>query len=346
MYAGMIDYVADLVRWWAWEARGLVSGPRDGLTRGSSALLRLSRAGAAIETRDGAVRQVAPEETGEALRQDFGTRRALQVDLLVEPDRHLLRSLSPLRLPRSRMRAMAELDRAAATPFRAEDCLLVLPRPRADDPESLYALLRRDHLDPLLDSLKAARITLGGLALATPRGRLAADGPSRAALGPTPRAMRAGRAGLGAAAALALVGLLVLAGALAWRQERALTVLDREIVRAESEAAEVRADLAARQAEIARLAALRGAKSGAVPLVQVLEELALILPDGTWLDSIDIDTGGVVLSGTSQAAAGLIPRLEASPLFREPTFTQPVLRDVEERGERFTIALETGQADG
>ncbi len=346
MHAGVINYGADLARWWSWEVRGCLSANREDAPWGSSTLLRLSRAGVTIERPDSAVQRVAPEETGRALREQLGARRSLRVDLLIEPDRYLLRSLSPLRLPRSRMRAMAELDRAASTPFRAGDCLLVLPRPRMEDPESFYALLRRDHLDPLLDSLEAARITLGDLVLATPGGLLIADGPSRAALGRHPPTRRLGRIGLSAAAAVALAGLILLAGTLAWRQERALSLLSHEIAVAETEAAEVRAGLAARQGQIARLAALRSAKSGAVPLMQVLEELARILPDGTWLDSIDIDAGSIVLSGTSLTAAGLIPPLEASPLFREPTFTQPVLRTMGASGERFTISLQTEQADG
>ncbi|SFH20395.1 Tfp pilus assembly protein PilN [Palleronia marisminoris] len=241
---------------------------------------------------------------------------------------------------------MARLDFATATPFRMDECILVKPSYRVDDPESIYAILRRDHVAPLVESLASARIALCGLALATPRGLVRADGPSLAALGNRPRRERLLRGGARMAAVLALIGLLGLGATWAWRQEQALAALDREIARAEIEAAQVRADMHARAEEIVRIAAVRGAKSGALPLVRVLEELALTLPDGTWLNRVDVDESTVLLTGTSTTAAGLIPLLEASPVFGEATFTQPVLRTSGEAGERFTIALQAESADG
>ena len=345
MFARMTDYVTDLIRWWWWEASGLRAAAPPPLGRDAAALLRLSRAGVTIETSDGAVMQASPDQAGARLRSAAGSRRSLRVDLLVEADRHLLRTLSPLRLPRSRHRSMAVLD-GAATPFHADECHLVLPRLRPDDPESFYALIRRDQLDPLLQGLGAARIALRRVALATPGGPVAVDGPSRRALGPAPRAERWRRAGLKGAVAVALAGTVALAGAYAWRQERALAALTRQISAAEESAVVVRANLAERQARLTRLAALRQAKSGTLPPIQVLEELARLLPDDTWVDSIEIDPDAVVLSGTSQAAAELIPRLESSPLFTASTFTQPVLRDADAGGERFTIALATETVGG
>lgn len=341
MRGGLSEFGADLVRWWAWET-GL-SGA--GAVRGAAARLHLSREGVLVEPRTGEARRAAPSEAGAALRDMLGSRRPARVELVVAADRHLLRRLSPLRLPRSRVLAMARLDRAQATPFGAEDCHLVLPLPRAEDPGSLYALLRRDQLDPLLEGLRAARLSLAALVLETPEGRLRVDGPSLRALDPPRGPARALRAGRRAAALVALAGLLALPATIAWRQEAALAAIEGDLALAEEQAGRVRADMRARQERIGRLAALRDARSGAVPLVRVLEELAGTLPDGTWLDRVDLEGGRIVLSGISADAAGLIPRLAAAPLFRDPVFVQPVVREAG-RGERFAIALETGSADG
>ncbi len=346
MVTGVIDYVADIGRWWSWELSSLVSRRRSVAAAGARPLLRVSRAGVSIETQRRPPEVVKPAEIGAALRRLPRRLRSPVVDVVVEPDRHLQRKLSPLRLPRSRMRAMARIDCAGATPLREEDCILVLPEYRRDHAASVYFLLRRDQFEPIRASLAAARIEIGRLAMATPDGVFVADAPSLAALRRPARMRRMAHRLFWGAVAASIFGLIALGGVTAWQQNRALDALGVEIAAAEAEASKVRADMRARTEEIGRIASVREAKSQAVPLVRILEELALALPDGTWLTRIDVDDGTVTLTGQTSGAARLIPLLEDSDLFRAPTFTQPVLRDAGSLDERFTITLETASADG
>jgi hypothetical protein len=66
----------------------------------------------------------------------------------------------------------------------------------------------------------------------------------------------------------------------------------------------------------------------------------------TWLTDLDLRDDTVTFGGVSQGASALIPLLERSPLFRTPSFSQPVVR-AEEGGERFTITMQVEEpADG
>ncbi len=70
----------------------------------------------------------------------------------------------------------------------------------------------------------------------------------------------------------------------------------------------------------------------------ILLELSRILPKNTWVSRITIQPGKVEIKGLSASASGLIPKLEASSLFRQVTFKGSVIK----RGnkENFTIQLE------
>jgi general secretion pathway protein L len=316
------------------------------------AVLRLSRDGVRIERPGAGGEAVAiaavPGEAGPQVRAAVaGPRRGrLRVDLVIEPDRYLMRPLSRLRLPRSRMRAMARLDCSSATPFKAEDCFLILPQYREEEAASSYYIVRRAHLEPLLESLRRARIDICGVALAGAGGLVVPDRESIGGVRRPPPMEALARRLTRWGAVTAAAGLLAVVGVQHWRHAAALDALDAEIAVAEREAAAVQEVINERYRQIARIAAARSAKSEAVPLVRVLEELARTLPDETWLTEVDFEETAVTFTGISSAAAALIPSLEASPLFRSPTFSQPVVREAGQPGERFTITMETEVAGG
>jgi general secretion pathway protein L len=346
-----IDFVEDWYCWWRWEIGKIASGRRSGDSAGVVAVLRLGRDGVRIE-RPGSGGEAAsavtnPDEAGAAVRAlAAGARRRLRVDLLIEPDRYLMRPLSRLRLPRSRMRAMARLDCSSSTPFRAEDCFLIIPQYREENAASSYYIVRKAHLEALLEGLRRARITLRDVALLGADGLILPDQESAAAIRRPPPLEALMRSATRWGAATAAAGLLAVVGVMHWRYAAALGTLDRQIVEAERDAEVVQGIINERYRQIARIAAARSAKSEAVPLVRVLEELARTLPDATWLTEVEFGETTVTFTGISDSAAALIPSLEASPLFRAPTFSQPVVRDAGQDGERFTITMETEAADG
>jgi general secretion pathway protein L len=94
-----------------------------------------------------------------------------------------------------------------------------------------------------------------------------------------------------------------------------------------------------------RRALFAQAKSGP-STVELMEELARIIPDGTWMHRLDVKDGEVQFQGLSDAASALIGVVESSPMFREARFGSPITRDARSGKERFHISakLETGRA--
>lgn len=336
----LLEYASDLYDWWRWEIAGLLPRrQRDDGTQ-ASATLRIGRHGVEVSARGRDPLLVDdPDAVGAAVRGVAGGSGWLDADLLIEPDRYLRRPLSPLRLPRSRAVAMSRLDYAAATPFRADEAFLFIPRYDEAVPETAYCIVRRRHLEPVLDSLRRARVEVRRLGFVEADRIAWPDARSAAEAARPPARERVLRAAGRWAAVTAAAGLLVAFGAAHWRYAVASRALDREIAAAETKASAVRSIAQEREQRISRIAAARSAKSEAVPLTRVLEEMARAIPDTTWLTDIDFRGTSVSFTGVSESAADLIPVLEASPLFRTPTFTQPVVR-AEEGGERFTITME------
>ena len=352
---GLVDYTADLYCWWTWEMAQTPLLRRFSGAPAAAATLRLGRSGVQIERAgNGRVVEdaVEPAKAGSRVKAlaAAGALPRGAVDIVIEGDRHLQRRLSRLRLPRSRMRRMARLDYDAATPFRPGECVLIMPEYRESRPETSYFIVRRSHLDPLLDGLRRAGILVRRVLCAgdgAEDGNLAvADRASVAAIYRAPFTARVGRIATRAAAATAALTLIALPAMAHWRYSAAIAAVSAEVAAAEREAEVVRRSIEERDRQIAKIAAARRAKSEAVPLVQVMEELARTLPDSTWLTDVEFQEGTVTFSGLSNAAAELIPSLDAAPLFMAPTFSLPVVRDGEQGVERFTITMRTEATGG
>jgi general secretion pathway protein L len=338
------DYVGDLVAWWRWEATGRTR--RRGEPADASAVVRLGRAGYEVIV-PGADPVLLPDAgaIGPTIRALAG-RGGLDAAILVEPDRHLRRPLSPVRLPRSRAVAMSRLDFAAGTPFTADEAVLLVPEYDEAVPESAYHIVRRRHIEPAVESLRRASIAVTRLGLVGADRIVTPDRESLAAAVPPSRRDAWLRRAVRWAAVAAAAGLVAAFGAAHWRYATALDAVDAEIAVLQEQAAAVQRIADERDRRISRIAAARRAKSESVPLVRILEEMARTIPDDTWLTDLDLRDDTVTFGGVSQGASALIPLLERSPLFRTPSFSQPVVR-AEEGGERFTITMQVEEpADG
>jgi general secretion pathway protein L len=72
-------------------------------------------------------------------------------------------------------------------------------------------------------------------------------------------------------------------------------------------------------------------------LMAVLDELATILPDGTWVAELRLEGSKLMLVGYSASASALIAVIEESDLFSGADFASPVMPDPALRAERFHL---------
>jgi Tfp pilus assembly protein PilN len=124
------------------------------------------------------------------------------------------------------------------------------------------------------------------------------------------------------------------------KERRALAALEHNITRlapqvqnAERLAAEL--DRARRE-----LATLRGFEEQGLHPLAVLRELTDTMPADAWLTSLSVDKNGLELGGFANAAAQLIPLLEASPALERVEFTSPVTKGRDREQFRLRAAWE------
>lgn len=347
------DSLSDVAHWWRWESRALFGGRAPDGAAGCDVVLRLGRDGVRVESGRADAPAFEPPLVGETgavggtVRELVGRWRARpSVALLVEPDRYLKRRLAAMRLPRSRLAAMARLDVQSQTPFEPDALFLIFPDYDAAVSESAYYAVKKAFLAPLLDDLRQAGLTPAFLGLVEGARVVAADAASRRRVVGRPLAHRAARRLVAASALAAVVGLASLVGLAHWRYASAGQQLDAALAEAQREVAELRGLIAARDRKIAQIGAVRQEKQAAVPVVSILEEMSRAIPDSTWLTEVTVNGDRVSFAGFSASAATLIPLLEASPLFSQPSFMEPVVRAGDQQGERFSISMQVEAAGG
>ncbi|WP_240097419.1 PilN domain-containing protein [Thermomonas flagellata] len=89
---------------------------------------------------------------------------------------------------------------------------------------------------------------------------------------------------------------------------------------------------------------LQARRNARPPAVEVLEELARRLPDGTFLEKLTIDNDQLTLIGLSNQAPALVGRLEGARLWRAPALSGTLQQDPRTRSDRFTLVAQLGDA--
>lgn len=84
---------------------------------------------------------------------------------------------------------------------------------------------------------------------------------------------------------------------------------------------------------------MANAKRTQWPIVEVLTQLATILPDDTYLDSSDLTTGEIRIEGQSQQVAELPRIIAQNTLFSEISFTAPIIKREGRRGDLFELSI-------
>lgn len=265
-----------------------------------------------------------------------GNRRHVLIELPV--DLVISRTVSfPVQVRKNLAQVVAyEIDRL--TPFHADQlCFDFRPldiQSRGEKIAVEIALCRRDLVRPWVDRLRNA---------GAPADKIVWDGawPKANLLPPAERPKRGGRTLSVSGLLLLLISILtaaVLIGPI-WQKSRILADLERDLGQLKTEAEEVyelrSAIERARQGSIAVLER----KSEQPRMIDLLRDLTDQLPDGTWVQNLDLREGEVQIRGESSQAATLIGLLEKVPGFENVAFRSPVVQVAATGQERFHIAF-------
>lgn len=351
------NWLADLVYWLSEEFRAMAPR-RKAEVHPPAAIVRVGRNGFAIRSpKAGGPEAMVVQDAAAAvaaLRDRFSQSRngGNSVSIEIAPERYLARHVSELRLPRSRLMAMARLDMQAATPFQPDEVHIVCTGYDGTAPGSGYYIVKKSFIDPLLNAIRSSGTRINGIRF---DGTGKDDEQTRAnlVLGENLLAMtrpsRMARFARGVTIATILLAVTGGAATIAHahlRYRTASVQLDDVIERARSEATGVRRLIEKRNEKINQISLVREQKQSSVPAAVILEELARIIPDSAWVTEIDLSSANISFNGVAKSAASLIPILEESPLFRSPTFKSPVVRGGNRAGETFSITMEIEVANG
>jgi general secretion pathway protein L len=302
-----------------------------------------------VSRQEFSLRQTDGEDTAHLPQEDVASLAAaiiansqsgrVRIEIILEPGRYLERQLTPFRLPRRRARDMAALDIESSTPLDPAGVVPLFPRDDPDWPAQRYFIVKKPVLTELLVAIEgAARVSSIKMRTAGGDIEIGSDDYRQFA-----RQRRRGtavvRLAKAGALACAFAAIVTLAHA-QWRYTDASRALDKTIERLDADVKVVRTLSDQRKRQLRQIENVRLQKQQAVPLVLVWEELTRVVPDDAWVTDLSVNGNRVTFTGLSASAAGLIAMLEASPLLRGPTFTSPVMKSPDAKGERFTVEME------
>jgi general secretion pathway protein L len=85
---------------------------------------------------------------------------------------------------------------------------------------------------------------------------------------------------------------------------------------------------------------LRNKKQSGLLVMRAFDEITRLLPDNTWVNQLDIDTGEIQLKGQSSTSEALIQRLEGSSLLQNVRFRSSVTRIGNTEEDRFHLSAD------
>lgn len=336
--------IPDFCAWWIGELLSLFRRRVSTVRDDHPAVIQVAQRSCNLQIRDRHgdhfIEGVADDRVGEQIAELSNNRRC---ELVLYEGRYLARCLSANRLPFSRAYEMALIDLSDDTPFSSSDMYIGFAAADTKTAGTEYFAIKKDRLDPIFESLRRAKLKPTGIRLQRAAGLTSLSAKSLDSMHPVFRNRSRMRFEFAAAGiVLLLLSFATLAHAY-YRFHDASQQLASEISQKQKSALAVRRQLDSQARDTAALAIVDKQKAQAVPVVLIWEELTRLLPDTAWITDLSFSRDGLTFSGSSVAAAGLIPILDASPLFQDATFVSPVVRMPGEKGERFAIRLKVGR---
>jgi general secretion pathway protein L len=233
------------------------------------------------------------------------------------------------------------LDLEQATPLKRQEVYWGWHCPsmaKAGTIEVHQLVLKRSRIDPVIDQLKALRLSPVAIEVSDETGRvLPLNLLVRRRQLPKLEAWL--RNGILMATVVAAVLTVLVVGYTSYRQEQALASLDAESQLLRQKAADIRRKLASAEGALSQVVEVRRRRAETSLVVQLWEELTQVLPDSTWITEFRFDGAGVSIDGFAPSASELVGLLARSVYFKEVAFASPVTRDPQRGLERFQIRM-------
>ncbi|MEW8365475.1 MAG: PilN domain-containing protein [Candidatus Thiodiazotropha taylori] len=311
----------------------------------SSGKLRLTAAGAEFFAADSesSMQLGSPQQDGAKLnaflhRDTRGDKPEVEIE--IDPRLVMIRQV---RLPSAAKRNLVdvlgyEMDRLS--PFEADQVYYhFTPDPEQQGTDWLagqLTVVQKQRLDPWYQMLSELGLAIGRVTLVDENLPLMLK----------PRQSGVARSGRSATMLLWLAVLLlsvVTAGGLVWQQRQIAIDLQHKMQAARQQAAEsmrLEEKLSARRKAIGMVSAQR---QDYLAVSDILLELTRLIPDGSWLQRVNLNSDSLLVSGVSDQASALIALLEASPMFVSVRFKSPVVRDRRSGKEKFDLTMNLTQ---
>jgi general secretion pathway protein L len=161
------------------------------------------------------------------------------------------------------------------------------------------------------------------------------------------RSERKSRSVLVAAGALGAFAIVAgLAGGLqAWTAQKELRSTGAELQKLQA-LLDDRSAADGQTTAVSTAVALAARKQEDVPLIVILKELTQLIPDGTWLQSINFSDGRLTINGKGGPVSQVISALENSPFLQDVNFAAATQRDTADNQDSFSISATISPAKG
>lgn len=230
-----------------------------------------------------------------------------------------------------------EIDRL--TPFSPDqvyyDVQIVERQPANRRIQARYVVVSRSQLDALLNRLADAGLAPDAVEVMGETTGFNLLPPER-----RPQKSRGAQRLRWALAGLALILTLTAVLLPLWQQRSVVVDLLPKVAAAQKKAEEVLVLRKELEESIQSSQFLLHKRQERPPMIEVLNELTIILPDGTWVERLDISGAELQLRGQSPEASTLIGLIEASGLFQGVTFRSPVIADHRTGRDRFHLSAQ------
>jgi general secretion pathway protein L len=144
--------------------------------------------------------------------------------------------------------------------------------------------------------------------------------------------------------ALAVVALLLGLAQVLDNRRAAATQLQADVAKRSAQARGV-AQQRQRLVDAVEGGAYLQAQRNARPsVIEVMDELARRLPDGTYIEKVAIEGGQLTLIGLSNQAAALVGKLEGAKQWHAPALSGALQPDPRTRSDRFTLVAQLNDA--